>query len=182
MRSCRDARSVVEAVAAHELRTRLTLDRVLPKSRSPMATLTAHVVLTSSPDIERRSMRCVSRLAPSPTTGDPALLERLIATMIERNALQPRRRGRRDPYCYGSRAVSASRHQHGTAAAAPRRRAILRTVPTRRAGPHQWSRCPPPARPLDRPRDRDRARRRCGRTSPPRGRARSKPELPNLFH
>ena len=48
-----------------------------------MAMLTAHVVLTSRPDIERRSLRCVTRLAPSPTTGDPALLERLIANLID---------------------------------------------------------------------------------------------------
>ena len=130
MRSCRDARSVVEAVAAHELRTRLALDRVLLevaladaganaqslrstcetllasnqaherllaalltlacsdrglKRREPidLATLTAQVVLTPRPEIEHQSLRLVTTLAPSPTTGDAALLERLIANLID---------------------------------------------------------------------------------------------------
>jgi signal transduction histidine kinase len=130
VRACRDATCVVEAVAAHELRTRLTLDRVLlevaladagANAQSlratcetlrasnqaherllaglltlacserglehcepiDLATLTAQAVLTPRPEIERRSLQLATALAPSPTTGDPALLERLIANLID---------------------------------------------------------------------------------------------------
>ena len=48
-----------------------------------LSTLTARVVQTEHPEIERRSLQVETSLAPARTAGDPALIERLVANLID---------------------------------------------------------------------------------------------------
>jgi len=48
-----------------------------------LATLATRVVLTRRPEIERRSLQLDTALASAPATGDPALVERLTANLID---------------------------------------------------------------------------------------------------
>jgi signal transduction histidine kinase len=54
-------------------------------NREPLdlSTLTAPALLTSQPASERISLRVQTVLAPAPISGDPALLERLVANLID---------------------------------------------------------------------------------------------------
>jgi signal transduction histidine kinase len=48
-----------------------------------LAAIASEALLTAGPEIERRGLRLTSSLAPAPTAGDRALLERLIANLID---------------------------------------------------------------------------------------------------
>ena len=81
--SGRDQERLVEA-----LLTLASSERALDR-REPLdlATLAGQLVMTRGPDIERRSLALTTALMPAPITGDPALIERLIANLID-NAVQ----------------------------------------------------------------------------------------------
>jgi signal transduction histidine kinase len=57
------------------------------RERLDLATLTDQVLRTSRPAIQRQTLQLASTLAPALTPGDPALLERLIANLID-NAMR----------------------------------------------------------------------------------------------
>jgi signal transduction histidine kinase len=48
-----------------------------------LATVADQALLKASPEIERRGLRLIASLQSAPTVGEPALLERLIANLIE---------------------------------------------------------------------------------------------------
>jgi signal transduction histidine kinase len=48
-----------------------------------LATLARQVLLTPHPEIKHRSIQLATALAPAPTAGDPALIERLIGNLID---------------------------------------------------------------------------------------------------
>ena len=108
------------------------------------------------------------RWRPAPTAGDPRLLERLIANLID-NAIRhnDRRRTGRDRHRDPRPARLRVGRQHRPDRPARRDRAALPTVRAARRRPH-----PPQqrtrARAVDRPGDRRRARRRAQRTRPDR--------------
>lgn len=60
------------------------LDRRVPLD---LSTLAQEALDASRPEIERRSLRLSAALMPAPTTGDPALIERLIANLVD-NAVE----------------------------------------------------------------------------------------------
>ena len=59
------------------------------EQREPLdlAALADRALLTASAELERRKLRLVSSLQPAPTEGDPALVERLIANLLD-NAMR----------------------------------------------------------------------------------------------
>ena len=59
-----------------------------------LAAVADQILLTFDPEIERRSLQLVTALAPAPTTGDSALIERLIANLID-NAVRHNHTGGR---------------------------------------------------------------------------------------
>ena len=66
------------------LLTLATVERGL-EHREPLdlATVVHRVLLAPRPEIERRSLTFTDTLGRAPTTGDPALIERLIANLID---------------------------------------------------------------------------------------------------
>jgi signal transduction histidine kinase len=48
-----------------------------------LSTLTEQVLGTYLPEIDRLGLRIETRIAPAPTTGDPALAERLVANLLD---------------------------------------------------------------------------------------------------
>jgi signal transduction histidine kinase len=56
------------------------LDRRVPFD---LSVLTDHVLLTSRPKIDRLGLRIQTRTAPAPTSGDPALVERLVINLLD---------------------------------------------------------------------------------------------------
>ena len=69
------------------LLTLATSDRGLD-CREPLdlSAVTTHVLQSSNGEIDRRSLHLESYLAPAPTTGDPALIERLVANLVDNAA------------------------------------------------------------------------------------------------
>jgi signal transduction histidine kinase len=55
--------------------------------RFDLATLTQHALLTRGPEAERLGLTVYASLSPAPATGDPRLVERLIANLID-NAIR----------------------------------------------------------------------------------------------
>ena len=51
--------------------------------RVDLATLTQHALLTRGPEAERLGLTVYASLSPAPATGDPRLIERLIANLID---------------------------------------------------------------------------------------------------
>jgi signal transduction histidine kinase len=56
------------------------LDR---RERLDLALIAGHALLAAEPECKRRSLELTTELAPAPTTGDPALVERLVANLID---------------------------------------------------------------------------------------------------
>ncbi len=77
--SGRDQERLLEA-----LLTLATSERGLEQTAPlDLATLTRGVLAGAAPELERRSLQLEERLEPAPTTGDAALVERLIANLLE---------------------------------------------------------------------------------------------------
>jgi signal transduction histidine kinase len=98
--SGRDQERLLEA-----LLTLATSERGL-EQREPvdLAALAGRVLLSQQPAIARDSVHVTSELAPAATVGDPALIERLIANLID-NAASHNYRG-------GTLAITTSTHDH----------------------------------------------------------------------
>jgi signal transduction histidine kinase len=79
------------------LLTLATSDRGLDR-REPLelSTITEHVLQSDRPEIKRLSLRLQSALHPAPTSGDPALVERLIANLVDNAASHNVQAGRID--------------------------------------------------------------------------------------
>jgi signal transduction histidine kinase len=56
------------------------LDR---RERLDLAAIAGYALLAAEPERKRRSLELMTELAPAPTTGDPALVERLVANLID---------------------------------------------------------------------------------------------------
>jgi signal transduction histidine kinase len=59
-----------------------------------LAQLAGHVLLTPRPDVERNQLELATALEPAPAAGDPALIERLMANLVD-NAVRYNRPGGR---------------------------------------------------------------------------------------
>jgi signal transduction histidine kinase len=79
------------------LLTLATSDRGLDR-REPLdlSTLAEHVLQSDRPEINNLSLRVQSALRPAPTSGDPALVERLIANLVDNAASHNVQAGRID--------------------------------------------------------------------------------------
>ncbi len=133
------------------------------RERLDLATLASKALLSRRSEAQGRDLDVRATLAPAPTAGDPRLVERLIANLLD-NAIRHNitRRARRDHDRHPSPArIPGGRqqrsHDPSRGGAAP-----AATVPTSSRNPHQprqreW------ARPRDRPGDRQRSSRHANR-------------------
>ena len=161
---------------AHLLESLLTLatserglERREPLDLSVLASDTLHEFGAA---IAGRELRVVADLEAAPTVGDPALLARLVANLVD-NAVEYNvdRGDDRDPYDRRRGAGAAYRQQHGGADPGGRHGTAVGAVPEAQFAARRRQR-PPRSRALDCAGDRHRAQRGADRHAPRRRRAR----------